>query len=184
MSKRKRKRLFPKQYSASYVKTTRIDHNKAAAYNSQRSKATLGVGEGTEPKLDNNFMTEVPRTRRLSTFDDEAQRWVRSERGITQDRKHDVIAIEEHGLLMAYRLWQGKRHQGVAEFLTQVLTKREGYEVKLLFSGNEYLFIQEALTYNVRMVSRVYVGDRTWAIFKYNSEGVGWIDWVSEERLA
>src|SRR5258708_418828 len=49
------KRVFPKKYSATAVRTSRIDANLAAIYNSQRSKATFGSGRETNHKQNNNF---------------------------------------------------------------------------------------------------------------------------------
>src|SRR5258705_9869120 len=62
MAKRRAKRLFPKSFSSTSVKTSRLDSFKAAAYNSQRSKVTSGSRGDTEHKLGNSFMQDIPET--------------------------------------------------------------------------------------------------------------------------
>lgn len=56
------KRLFPREHSASYVRTSRMDISKAIAYNQQRSKATVGSGPNTQHKMNNSFMEPIPPT--------------------------------------------------------------------------------------------------------------------------
>lgn len=179
MSKRKRKRLFPKRFQASSVRTPRFDTVKAAVYNTQRSKATTGSGPNTLHNSDNSFMEEVPRTRSLSTYDAESELWVRSERGLVVDTKHAMIVAESKGLLGYYRAWQGQRHQGVSEFFTLTLEQTEKYKLDLLFSGNDCMFIYESFLRNVRSISRIYQG-REYAMSRYKAESIAWI---SDEPL-
>jgi len=173
MSKRRRpKRLFPAKYSASHIPTPRIDHNKAAAYNLQRSKATTGQGPNTEPRLDNNFMEDVPRTRGLSTYDFSKEVWVRSETGKTKDRKHELMIVEGKDLFGLYRIWQSQmRSQGVSEYFCMAIKKTEGYVLNLFFSGNEYLFVKE--TRGIRSISMTYIG-RNEAMERYYSNRIVW----------
>lgn len=203
MSKRKSKRLFPKHMQASAVRTSRIDHNKAAAYNAQRSKAVTGVRGDTEMKLDNNFMEEIPRTRSLSTHDPELfdgktglpikfsksnlpgkhrPGW-RSERGKVVDTLHKVWEVERKDVWGLYKVWQGQMSkQGVSEYFCRKLEIREGYRLLLFFSGAEFIFIQEVSYRNTRRYSKIY-SDLREATDIY-SQGVAAISWHHEEPLA
>lgn len=172
MSKR-HKRLFPKKYSASYVKTSRFDANKSAAYTAQRSKPTIGSGPDTLPKLDNNFMQEVPETRSLSTYDEDINEMVRSEKGKVEDRLYQLKAEERGNLLSLYRVWQNKRQQGVAEYYCTILERiGPNYKLMMFHSGMEFLFVQEYK--NVRMISRTYYG-RDKAMQHFHKKHFGWI---------
>lgn len=173
----KRKRLFPRQYSSSYIKTDRFDANKSAAYTAQRSKATIGSRNDTEHNLNSNFTQEVPRTRSLSTYDNDWDEWIRSERGKVVDTKHDLIAIEEQRkikkFISYYKVWQGKKHQGVAEYYCVILKKfGDDFKLMLFFSGQEFLFVQECE--NTRRISRTYIG-REDAMRQYNNNNISWL---------
>ena len=175
MSKRRRKRLFPKKFSASSISVSRIDPNKAAAYNAQRSRATEGGRASTFHKIDNNFMEVVPDTRSLSTIDYDLEVSVRSERGKVVDRKHELMKVEAQGLYYMYRVWQGKRGQGVSEFFQLTVEKHEGYVMKLFFSGQEFMFVSEVSLKNIRRISRIYKS-RDEAMYYKNSNRIAWID--------
>ena len=178
MGKKKRmKRLFPRQYSAAYVKTSRIDPMKSAAYNAMRSRATIGSGDGVLPNLDNNFMSEVPRTRSLSTYDNEARVWVRSVRGVTVDRKHQVLEVQAQGLIKMFQLWVGSRGSGLKEFFSRTVEEYPGYKLELLFSGNEFMYVSTVSAKNIRRISRIYNGREEAMAHRER------IAWIIEEPL-
>ncbi len=197
MAKRGMKRLHPARYSATYVSTPRIDANKAAAYNKQRSKATLGGRYDTQPNPDNNFMQEVPRTISLTTVDWELvdgntgeklnrrekkrviiTRRDKSKRKEVVDRKAEIIAMEEHRkrgtFLLFYKVWEGWNRQGVQEFHVQTLkeNKEKGFSQRLYFCGNEAIIVQESKS--GRFISKVYIGRDT-ALEHYNNNKIQWI---------
>lgn len=175
------KRLFPKKFSASSVSVPRIDHNKAAAYNLQRSKATIGPRSDASHKPNNSFTQPVPATKSLSRKDHDLVDgktgkpgvMVRSERGHTVDKKHELIKMEGKNILELFRVWQGDRHQGVSLFLrTDVEKIGDNFCLYLLFTGNEYLFIQEYKT--TRMISRIYHGRSSAEYYKKHQEEISW----------
>jgi len=175
MSKRRRKRLFPKYMSASYIHTGRIDHSKAAAYNEQRSKATEGPRSNSLHKLNNSFTQELPETKRPRVWNPKKKAWVYqpTERTITLEKKHELLVLEGKDLFGLYRVWQTQRNQGVSEYHCMIL-KKIGTEFKLMlfFSGNEFLFVQEYQT--TRMISRTYTG-RDVAMWHKNNNKISWI---------
>ena len=176
MSKRNRhKRLFPKQYSASYVKTSRIDGIKAAAYNAQRSKATVGLRTDAEHKLDSNFMTAVPSTRSLNTYDWDRDRFVRSERGLVVDKKHELLIVEQmrkEGRYLTFcRVWQSKYKQGVDEYICQTLIENKKFSIKVFFCGLEAIFVQE--DEEIRFISKTYKGLSV-AMQHYKNNNISW----------
>jgi hypothetical protein len=199
MSKRRRKRLFPKQYQSTYISAPRIDHNKAYAYNQQRSKATVGPRWDVEPKLDNNFMEEVPRTNSLTTFDPELidgktgepvrtrkkhqPRWP-TPRKEAVDLKHEMLVIEQKrkdgNLLMFYKVWQGSnRLQGVHEYHSKLMKDRNGIKTTMYFSGLEVLFVME--DHEERFISKTYRG-MDQAMWAYNDKKQG-ITWLRREKV-
>lgn len=160
MAKR-RKRLFPKKYLSENIPVPRIDHAKAAAYNLQRSKATVGPRGDTEHKLDNSFLHEVPESRRAIFYKNGKRYYAPSERYNTLEKKHQLTVVEQlkenKDLFGLYRIWQsGFRNQGVTEFNKMYLDRSENYSLMLFFAGDKYLFVQEVLEKNIRRISRVY----------------------------
>src|SRR5258706_3896274 len=95
----KLKRLTPKKYAGEYVSTPRLDHNMAAAYNMQRSKATVGPREDSEPKLENNFTQEVPETVKSGYG------YILSERAAAQRTRQIILDYEKRELLSLYVDW-------------------------------------------------------------------------------
>jgi hypothetical protein len=123
-------------------------------------------------------MQEVPRTRALSTYDEDWKEYIRSERGITVDRKHEELVKQEQSslknFLSFYKVWQGRRHQGVAEYYCTVLERiGKDYKLMLFFSGMECLFVQEYQ--NNRFISRTYYEGREYAMQQYKNNTIGWI---------
>lgn len=177
MSKRRRmKRLFPKKFASDYIKAPRIDHNKAAAYSAQRSKATFGSKNDVQHKPDSNFMSAVPRTKSLSTYDPDWNEWVRSQRGEVVDAKHELLRIthakEQKRSLVYMKVWQGQRHQGVLEYHRKVMEESDGYSIVMFFSGTEVLFVMEIG--NKRWISCTYAGLEV-ALRQYKTNNISWI---------
>lgn len=192
MGRRKRwnkhKRLFPVKYAAHYIPVSRMDPNKLAVYNSQRSKSTLGPRSNSDHNKHSNFMVEVPQTRNLSTQDyvldgKTGKRkviWVRSERGLVVDRKHEELRAEATNLEKKfeakkgslYTLWQGKRHQGVATYQAQIFERTGNYLLVLYFEGLEFIFVSETQT--KRWISRTYTGLQA-ARQAYFKDKIAWI---------
>lgn len=192
------KRLFPKNMSATSVKTSRIDSNKAAAYNAQRSKATAGPRSSSLHKANNSFMQEVPVTRNLSTYDPDVldgktgerlgpSNWKRAKKHQpswpTPRKKaldHPLMIIEkkDEKMISLYRVWQARKAQGVSEYYCTII-ERIGTDFKLMlfFSGNEFLFVQEFK--ETRRISRTYQGRDT-AMHNYNKNS---ISWIVEEKI-
>ena len=189
MSKNRHKRLFPKKYSASYVKTSRIDGIKAAAYNAQRSKATVGLRADAEHKLDSNFMESVPMTGPLTRFErkfvngttgedlslHEQKQWQRSQKGRTVDKKHELLIVEQmrkEGRYLTFcKVWQSKYKQGVDEYICQTLIKNKKFSIKLYFCGLEALFVQE--DEEIRFISKTYKGLSV-AMQHYKNNNISW----------
>lgn len=192
------KRLFPKHMSATYINTGRIDHNKASAYNAQRSKATEGPRSNSLHKPTNSFMEEIPKTRNLSTHDPDVldgktgerlgpRNWKRvkkhapmwpSERKKVMEHPLMVVEGPDKKMISLYRVWQARKAQGVSEYYCTVIEKI-GTEFKLMlfFSGTEFLFVQEYK--ETRRISRTYQGRDT-AMHKYNNNS---ISWIGEEKI-
>lgn len=192
------KRLFPKRLSATYIHTGRIDHNKASAYNAQRSKATAGPRSSSLHKPDNSFMQEVPETRNLSTHDPDLldgntgerlgpKNWKRakkhqpmwpSERKKALDAQDQLMVVEGKNLFELYRVWQGDRKQGIVKYNPMYLEKiGTTFTLMLFFQGNEFLFVQEFK--EIRRISRTYQG-RDEAMQRYNNNN---ISWIVEEKI-
>lgn len=187
MSKRRRKRLFPKHLSASAVRVSRLDANKAAAYNSQRSRATLGSRGNIEHDPESSFMHEIPRTKSLSLHDPDLvdgatgmkvdtkrkhkPEW-RSERGKVVDAKHELLVREQRGLYEAYVVWESAFHQGVMHFQRMALKRiGDNFVLWLLFAGNTFMFVQECE--DTRRISWTYEG-REAAMSAYGQNSIHW----------
>lgn len=176
------KRLFPAKYSASMTKTPRFDAPKAAAYNSQRSKATVGSGGSTEHNANSSFMKErvthtfIKYGKKYHAPDDGG--WMKYNYNGT---KHNIVRVDN--LLSLYRTWQGQRRQGVCEYHCCILkeNKEKEYKLMLFFSGTEYLFVQEAG--ERRWISKTYITtqDLRSEAFK---KTVGEIAWIHSEDIA
>lgn len=177
MSKRPRKRI-PANMRASFIPTSRIDPNKAAAYNAQRTKAILGSGPDTEHNPNSGFMQEVPKTftkysKQYYMPDDGG--YFKSQKGLTVQRREELKIVEHQGLFGLYRVWQSEsKKQGVSQYLCRVLDESPGYWFRLFFSGDEYLFVQESLEQNTRRISRTYQGLST-AIARKRENKIAWI---------
>ena len=174
---KKPKRLFPKKYSAEHIPTPRIDHNVAAAYNSQRSRATTGSRGNTEHDPNNNFLSDVPRTRSLSLWS-EGEVIGRSERGKVVDTKHELIVREGKNLFELYLVDPNDSHHGQKLFQRMIIEKSGHYKLFLLFNGNTFMFIQETLT--TRRISRLYEGRDT----AFHAKALGMISWSIVESLS
>ena len=158
MAKRN-KRLFPKAYSSSSVRTSRLDTNAATAYNSQRSGATTGSRGNTEHKLGNSFTQDIPETRHPRYWHPTRNKWYylpTSPKIDAINTRNEVMIVEKANLFSLYRIWQGKRGQGVDQFYCTVLEKHVYYKCMLFFSGNEYIIVLENKSTNVRMISATY----------------------------
>lgn len=186
------KRLFPAKYSASMTKTPRFDAPKAAVYNSQRSKATVGGGGNTEHNFNSNFLKEEPRTRsphvhwrkwRKYRFEDVNADAAFTPRGQAIIDMKQLMAVETKDLFSLYRVWQGKRRQGVCEYHCCILkeNKEKEYKLMLFFSGTEYLFVQEAG--ERRWISKTYITTRDLRSEAF-TKSVGEIAWVHTEDIA
>jgi hypothetical protein len=193
MGKRRRsKRLFPKNMQANFIPVPRVDPNKAAAYNAQRSKATSGPSNDVEHKPDNSFMEDVPKT---------VSRIVVWQHHRTMDPKtgkkrhipgwYDPVAksfpiVDSHNLMVVkgkkeerdtqffYRVWQAERGQGIQEFHCRVMEARDNYKFMLFHSGDDYFFVQEVLFKNVRRISVMYKG-LSGAAARKDSMNINWI---------
>lgn len=183
MARRKMpKRLFPKNMSASSVRTPRIDSSKAAAYNSQRSPATVGSRNDIEHKPNNSFTQSLPPTHFThygeKRYNPDDGTWNMSERGKVFERKHNMLVVEGKGLFGLYRVWQsGMRNQGVTEYycLTLKENKEEKISFKLFFSGSEYLYVWESE--GTRRISKTYIRShdmRKEAIQRLENNKVAW----------
>jgi len=175
------KRLFPAKYSASMTRTPRFDAPKAAAYNSQRSKATVGSRGNTEHNAHSSFMQERNEQPFLKYgkkyFAPDDGGWMKYD---YNGARHSLMRVDN--LLSLYRVWQGKRRQGVCEYHCCILkeNKEKQYKLMLFFSGMEYLFVQEA-------------GERRWISITYTTtkdlrsdafkKGVGEIAWIHTENI-
>lgn len=176
------KRLFPAKYSASMTKTPRFDATKAAAYNSQRSKATVGSGGNTEHNTNSSFMQErithkfIKYGKEYHAPDDGG--WMKFD---YNGARHTLVRVDN--LLTLYRAWQGQRRQGVSEFQCCILkeNKEKGYKLMLLFCGTEYMFIQETAVR--RWISKTYVTTQDLRSEAF-SKSVGEISWIHTEDIA
>lgn len=178
------KRLFPKKFQATTVKTKRFDPNVAGAYNSQRSRATLGSKNNVLPNLTNNFMEQVPRTRSLTTFDEDTLDYVRSERGKVVDRKHLELEREAMSLLDHIKCDKGSYFDAfIQRKISMPLSTRyhclmlkeyrhTSYKLMVFFSGDEYVFVQEYE--GLRMISSTYKGTTGEAVQRYKDQQMGW----------
>lgn len=176
MSKR-RKRLFPKRFSASVVNTPRIDSNKAAAYNAQRSKATVGPRHDTEHKLGGSWNQEVPETRHRRVWDRNKRVWMTmpTYKLEVEKTRDELVVIEKAGLITLYKIWQDQmRDQGVSEYHCRVLERiGDSFKVMLFFSGDKFLFVQEYK--NVRRYSKEYTGLLEYAMSVHLRGEYAWI---------
>src|ERR1041385_6955263 len=193
MGKRKRnrhKRLFPVKFSSDYINVSRIDHNKATAYNAQRSKPVRGGRNNVEPIFNNSFVDPsepiehrervddahsgisnprvakldiygkkrfltVPRELEMKrttvrTFDETGNRvHVVTPRALALEKKHQEIVKEKENFDRhfsmregsLYKIWQGKRHQGVSTYSCQVYERKGNYILMLFFQGTEFIFV-------------------------------------------
>lgn len=76
-----------------------------------------------------------------------------------------------------YTTWMSERHQRVVSYHELVLEKREGFVLKMLFQGPEWMLIQEVGTR--RFISRVYPNRQE----AYRAYGNGKISWIMEEKI-
>lgn len=129
------KRLFPRMYQSTYVRTSRIDPNVASSYNAQRSMATTGSRGNTEHKLDNNFMEEVPKHRKR-----------------TEVSAHER-EVREAGNMNIFELYRKKQ---TTKYFQVTIEEIGEFKLILLSSGQENMFVQEYQ--NVRRLSRIYIG--------------------------
>lgn len=127
----KLKRLTPKRYAGEYVSTPRLDHNMAAAYNMQRSKATVGPREDSEPKLENNFTKEVPLTRTDYGY-------IFSERAAAQRTRQVIMDYEKRDLFSLYLDWN-KGHGKHKPNWFFVVDLDDDYFI--IFRGNEAIIV-------------------------------------------
>ena len=181
MSKRKRKRLFPRHMSAHYISTSRIDPNKASAYNAQRTRATRGSRGDTEHDPNSGFMQELPPepfTRYGKKYykpDDGG--YFKSQRGLVLERKHELLILESKDLFGLYRVWQNGRYkQGVSTFYCQYLegNRNTDRKIMLFFCVNDCLIISEYDGH--RSISKTYQG-RDKILSRYKNNNIAWVVW-------
>jgi hypothetical protein len=175
------KRLFPAKYSASMTRTPRFDAPKAAVYNKQRSKATSGSGGNTEHNFNSSFMKE----RKTHVFTRYGKKYYSPDDGgwmkyNYNGAKRELIQVDN--LLSMYRVWQGRRRQGVSEYHCCVLkeNKEKQYCLMLFFSGTEYLFVQEAR--ERRWISTTYTTTKDLRSDAFKKP-VGEINWIHTENI-
>jgi hypothetical protein len=179
------KRLFPKQYQADFIKTKRIDHNVAGAYNAQRSRATVGRTTNTEHDFESNWHEPVPRTRSLTTFDPENLEYIRSERGKAVDRMREEMDREVMELIELvkgdgswYDVWKTRKDTQPLSIRYSCIVldevKVSGYRLLCFYNRKQYLYAQEYE--GQRLVSRIYDGSSSDAVQKYkvNKSALGW----------
>lgn len=205
MGKRRPKRLFPKNMQATSVRVPRVDANKAAAYNAQRTKATQGPRSNSEHIPDNSFTQPIPETKKSRAI---APWWEvmdldekKNERRRLKDTPkvkqfqgppRDKVVADKHGLMVVdtrhemkdtvffYRVWQSKDKQGVQEYFRRVLDETPGqYCLSLFFSAGEYFFVQEVFFKNTRRISAMYTDMSTYHSKVRTME----INWVKVERI-
>jgi len=164
MAKRRHKRLFPKSFSSTSVRTSRLDSFKAAAYNMQRSKVTTGSRGNTEHKLGNSFTQDIPETIQ--------PRFRITEKSKTIETRNELLIVESSSLFTLYRVWQGQNHQGVDAFYCTVLEKHGQYSCTLFFSGNEYIIVLE--NGDIRMISSTY-HSREEILQRKNQNKLSWV---------
>ena len=174
---RRSKRLFPKAFSSTSVKTSRLDANAAAAYNSQRSAATIGSRGNTEHKLGNSFTQDIPETHHPRWWHPTRNKWYYlplSPKIETIKTRNEVMIVENSNLFSLYRVWQGQRGQGVDQFYCTVLEQHAYYKCMLFFSGNEYIIVLENESSNTRMISDTY-RDRADILQRKKENRLRWI---------
>lgn len=161
-----------------------VDTGKITAHqifqNRNRVNTTSGKAGASLPILQNTWITDPPKTKALITFDPDTGEVKLSPRAVVlkevEHLHNEAVEKKERMFLfnVLRKTWQGTWRQGVSVYNTLTMKEQENFSIKLYFSGNEAIFVQE--TKDKRWISATYNGT-TEAMEAYKSK----ISWIIQE---
>lgn len=95
----------------------------------------------------------------------------------TPKRKAEVRAREMAQTRTLYEVWQSERRQGVKQFHELVIEKKPGFCAKFIFSGQEWMIVQEST--ERRFISKIYKTRQE----AYKAWGTRTVVWLKEEKI-